>query len=671
MQNETNNTVPNSGETICESDTDGNPCMSCQKSSLLQATGGQFLAQSLDAILITTVVDDAGDRETPVVLYANPAFLQLTEYEAVEIEGKSVAIIQPNNMRASDQEKFWKPFQSTQPQRALDWPLATKTGEFIWSRVNSVNVAAAPTAPVVRYLTLHTQSTETERERQFRLMAESAYDAISLTTINREVIYLNPAAERLSGYNAQQLQATDFAARVHPQDLASVEEARKANLAGKTTTIQWRCLRRDGEVLWLETTATPVFRDEGDVDLIVCVSRDITERIQAQERQRLLEKQLSHARELESISVLAGGVAHDFNNLLTSILGNANLASDEIEPHSNIANYLSQIEISSKKAAELCKQLLAYAGKGQFVVEPVNVLHVVQQLSSLMHSILANRATLQTDLPETVPLIQGDPTQIGQVLLNLLDYAAESVRGKEGVVTLRISSENVDEAELVSPYFPSNNQPGEYLIVDVLNNGECLNHDTVSKIFSPFFSTQFTGRGIGLATVLGIVRSHHGVVNVSPLSPKGNHFRLFFPTLDKTQNAKSRQVSRITKHSPVEGVILVVDDDPAIRLLAQRILQKANYRILLAADGLEALALWKEHRESIVGVLLDFTMPRLNGPGTLEQIRQIDPHLPVIFMSGFNYADIVDAKLADQANGFIKKPFTFEDIVTALNQVLA
>ena len=398
----------------------------------------------------------------------------------------------------------------------------------------------------------------------------------------------------------------------------------------------------------------------GQVRLILM---DITERKRAEQEQqehRALERRLLGTQKLESLGVLAGGIAHDFNNLLTGVLGNASLARKELPADSIAHPYLERILTSASRAAELCKQMLDYSGKGRFIVEPVNLNTLIADAQPLLHVSISKTSTLRFNLAAELPAIAGDATQIRQVLMNLVINASEAITGSEGSIVVNTGVVHPDRASLTSPYLSSELPEGEYVFVEVRDNGCGMTEETKVRIFDPFFTTKFTGRGLGLAAVLGIVRGHKAAVQVESEVTRGTIFRLLFPVLKGARAVAARPRAETAWQGT--GRILVIDDEEGVRHVAARMVKNLGFDVLVATTGREGLELFREQGEAITAVMLDLTMPGLSGEVVFRELRRLRPDARVLLMSGFSEENATDRLCGAAASAFIQKPFKLEDL---------
>jgi signal transduction histidine kinase len=315
------------------------------------------------------------------------------------------------------------------------------------------------------------------------------------------------------------------------------------------------------------------------------VARDISER-------KALESQLLQTQKLESLGVLAGGVAHDFNNLLTGILGNASLVADSMPPSNPNHRILEECVKAAERAAHLTRQLLAYAGKGQFVIEAVNLSSLVKEISSLVQTSIPRKVQVRLELEPDLPAIEADTGQLQQVIMNLVINAAEAIGDNVGLVVVTTGQQEVNERYSMTVWGHSELRPGRYVTLEVHDSGCGMDEATLQRIFDPFFTTKFTGRGLGLAAVSGIMRSHKGAMKVYSVPGKGTTFKLLFPATSVVPTPPSHIM--LPSDAQGSGTILVVDDEEIVRDTARNTLERYGYRILMARDGREAIELFRE-----------------------------------------------------------------------------
>jgi len=382
------------------------------------------------------------------------------------------------------------------------------------------------------------------------------------------------------------------------------------------------------------------------------------------DQRRRSEEQMRNAQKLESLGVLAGGIAHDFNNLLVGVLGNAGLALLELPEDSSARQPIRDIEISAQRAAELTRQMLAYAGRGRFRVEPVDLSSVVEEMSQLLRRVISRQTQLSLRLDRQVPSVVADVTQLRQVVMNLITNASDALGDAAGTVTLETGTVNADRAMLASTYLNEELPPGPYVYLEVSDTGSGMDSTTSARIFEPFFTTKFTGRGLGLAAVLGIVRGHKGAISVRSTPGEGTTFRVLMPASTSTAGATDAPTGSVLSRGA--GLVLLVDDEEAVRGLARRVLERGGYQVLEAESGEDALSALADHRDSVRAVVLDLTMPGLGGEATLQKIREENPGLPVIVSSGY----VPEEEGALAGLPFLAKPYRPSELVDAVRKAM-
>jgi signal transduction histidine kinase/HAMP domain-containing protein len=408
--------------------------------------------------------------------------------------------------------------------------------------------------------------------------------------------------------------------------------------------------------IWLEVHAYPA------KDGLAVFGRDVTER-------RRFNERLQQTQKLESLGVLAGGIAHDFNNLLTGIMGNASIALDDLPPGSPVRSNLDAVVSASERAAALTRQLLAYAGKGRFVIEQLNLSDLAREITNLLQTSIPKTAQLRLDLQVKLPSIEGDAAQIQQLIMNLLINAAEAVEeGKTETVLITTRIEPVSQSYIDQMVAPNGIAPGKYVTLEVRDAGCGMDAVTLSRIFDPFFTTKFTGRGLGLAAVLGIVRGHMGALHVDTAPGKGSTFKVLFPA---SEGKPARlEPSKVETNLEGHGTILVIDDEEAVRQTAKSALESYGYRVLVAANGKEGVNLFHELRDAIDAVLLDVTMPVMSGEEALVSLKGIREDIPVVLSSGFNEDDATRRFTGKGLAGFVQKPYTAARLAEKMKMVL-
>jgi len=404
---------------------------------------------------------------------------------------------------------------------------------------------------------------------------------------------------------------------------------------------------------------------------------DITETRAAQEDRLKLERKIQQAQKTESLGVLAGGIAHDFNNILMAVLGYADLTIQDLPPHSPALQHVREIEKAARRAADLSRQMLAYSGKGKFVVEPIHLNKFVEEMVHILQVSISRKAVLKLNYADNLPVFDGDVTQIRQVIMNLITNASEAIGDRSGVIAISTGAMECDRTYLDTgnPAFRQEKDedliPGVYVYFEVADTGSGMDRKTLEKVFDPFFTTKFTGRGLGMAAVLGIVRGHRGTIKVYSEPRKGTTFKVLFPV---SRSAEILHEPANPRAGPGDfqavGTVLIADDEESVCTLGRLTLERIGYTVLTATDGREAIEIFRRHAEEITCVLLDLTMPHLDGEEVFREMRHIRPSVKVILSSGYNEQDATQQFSGKGLAGFIQKPYTPTDLVTNLKSIL-
>lgn len=384
---------------------------------------------------------------------------------------------------------------------------------------------------------------------------------------------------------------------------------------------------------------------------------------QVEQRQRDLERQMLQAQKMESLGLMAGGVAHDFNNLLVAILGNADLLRDLVAENPKEANLVHEIGAASRRAADLCQQMLAFSGHGRLSRTCFDLQELVREMSQLLRVTVSKDAILDHVEGEGQSTMEGDATQVRQVLLNLILNASESLAGGVGKITIRTGAEHCTPS-MVEFGHPIP-EAGDYLTLEVLDEGIGMGAETLRKLFDPFFSTKFTGRGLGLASVLGIVRAHRGGIEVESSPGQGTRFLARFPATVRPAEPLPADPAPQQEWQG-GGLALLVDDDETVLQLGKEMLARLGFRVLAVQDGQEAIDLYRQRHEELGLVVLDLTMPGISGSEVYATLQKLDATVPVIMSSGYTEQDVLDRLGSRGLRGFLQKPYTLDQLKTTV-----
>lgn len=515
-----------------------------------------------------------------------------------------------------------------------------------------------------------------ESEARYRLLFETIGQGVLYHDCHGTIVSANPAAARILGIAQEQLlglhardprwQALDEDGKPLPSDqhpslvaLRTGEPVRDRLMGVLASSPQ--------SYRWILVSATPQFHPmETRPYQVYTAFTDITDLRRAQEQRLDMERRMLHVQKLESLGVLAGGVAHDFNNILVAILGHADLALESLPTEARARESLTEISNAAHRAADLSRQILAYAGRGQFLVQEIHLSGLVTEMAQLLSTSISKKARLNLELPQGLPTLHGDATQIRQVAMNLITNASEALGDQPGEITVVTGHTQCSEEFLTQIAPQENLPPGDYLFLEVRDTGCGMDSATLARIFEPFFTTKFTGRGLGMAALIGIVRAHHGAITISTCQGRGSCFRVFFPTGIGPSRAKPA-----SSHRPDwkgGGRVLLVDDESTIRSVGRKMLEACGFEVDTARDGHEALE--KCASTAYDCVILDLTMPAMDGAETLARLRELRAETRVLMSSGYAEQELMARFSNQEVSGFIQKPYSLSMLREALRAAL-
>jgi len=512
------------------------------------------------------------------------------------------------------------------------------------------------------------------QQRIMQLILDTAPVGIWMLDANRRIKFINRAFADAVGVSEQSfLQATDYAELLQGQAgnrfMASDDRCFET---GSLTVSQEQIPCADGKTHIFDVVKAPLRDEQGEIAGLVGIAIDATARIEADAEKEKMQQQVEHTQRLESLGVLAGGIAHDFNNLLTSIMGNAAMAERKVvyDPVAG-KKCLTKIVQSSEKAALLCKQMLDYSGKGHFIIKPINLSAMVEGVTSLLGASIHSTIELNYHLAHQLPCIEADEAQLQQVVMNLVINASDAIGEKGGTITLSTGHLHADARLLAKSALPHDDKldEGEYVVLEVSDTGCGMDKDTRQRLFEPFFTTKFTGRGLGMSAVQGIIRGHKGAVSVDSEPGRGTTFKILFPVSAKRVE-ESKPCNTEFVDWQAAGTVLIIDDEEIIREIAALMLEDFGFQTITAVDGLDGVDAYKRHQSDIVAVLMDMTMPRLDGEGCFRKLRQIDPNVQVILSSGYNEQDVTGRFSGEGLAGFVQKPYHPDALRDAMRQFM-
>lgn len=643
---------------------------------------GQVLEKSQAGVIVL-------DKNLQIVC-TNPIFESLFQISREELAGQDYRDIVATHMKSffSPSQGFIENILTTLKTNTFiedfECQIPSKTpGEIRWIKINSHPIDSGLHAGGrIEYFYDISEHKKTEQELRISeirttALLEGSPVCNKILDLDSNLQYMSSAGVgMLKIDNIEPFYGSKFPPDFYPEETKRVlNESFTIGKNGKITTVEVPAVNIHGEEVWFETTFVPARDKQGQIEFMIVTSVDITERKHTERENQALERQIHHAQKLESLGVLAGGIAHDFNNLLMSILGNANLALYLLPPDSRARDNLIDISETARKASELSNQMLVYAGKGRFKKETIHVGELLEAMAQLLKVSISKKATFELNLSAELPSFEGSPTQINQVIMNLITNASEALGEKSGTIQLSTGVQTCDRA-----YLDKTNEvhraglkeeltEGDYVYLEVSDNGIGMDEVTLQKIFDPFFTTKFTGRGLGMSAVLGILYAHKGTLKIRSSPGQGTTFRVLFPA-NKQLDANPVNETLNQSNETLKGTLLFVDDDEKICKVNRQMLQILGFNVLIANDGLEALNLYKKHANDIECVILDLTMPKLDGKSTFKEIRAINPEARVLLCSGFNDEDTFQYFEDKNLNGFIQKPYNMDELKEILSTIL-
>ena len=498
-----------------------------------------------------------------------------------------------------------------------------------------------------------------DSEERYRTQFELSTEGILALSTEGRILDVNEAFARMHGYRREEILAMRLEDLDTPESFRHAGERIRRILAREDPLFEVEHRHKDGHAFPLEVSAGLVHI--GGRDIILNYHRDITERKRTEAAQQQAQK-------LESLGVLAGGIAHDFNNLLTAIMGNLNLAQDKVGEHSPARPHLEKVENTVLKAAELSRQMLAYSGKGHFVVKPRDLNAIIEEMTGLLAASLPKKIQLELHLAPILPLFKADGAQIQQVVMNLITNAAEAIGDQDGTIAVTTFNADLDR-EVLSSGFPG--QPmeaGSYLVLSVADSGCGMDALTRSRIFDPFFTTKASGRGLGLSAMLGILKGHKAGIRIQSELGLGTIFEVFFPALGEAEALEDLPPSR--RERRMAGTVLLVDDEEMILDSTAPALESLGFRVVKARDGVQALERFIEMGKDLALVFMDLSMPRMDGISAFLAMRRNRPEVPVILSSGYDQMEATEDLLAQGLAGFVQKPYRIRDLARELDRVL-
>lgn len=509
------------------------------------------------------------------------------------------------------------------------------------------------------------------QEGLYRRLFELMPGSVVLMDARGYILDANPAFCQQIGH-PREILIGSHVSRFSHESIESIDRNIARMMAGEVLDHRVTNVQADGSLRHYDLREAAIALPDGSRG-ILALATDVTERLQAEQQKLELERQLQHADKLKSLGVLAGGIAHEYNNLLAAIIGNLDLALMDLDTKSPVRTNLQEAAVAALRAGNLTQQMLAYSGRGRFVISELDLSSLIGGMEELLKASISKKASLKLNLASDLPLVAGDDPQLQQVAMNLVTNASEALGEKPGLITLTTRWRDCDVEFLGKCPISESLVPGTYVELEVRDTGCGMDEPTRTKLFDPFFSTKFTGRGLGMSVVMGVVRGHKGAILVNSQPNRGTAISVLFPA------TACRHVATPSPHRPspnppeiptqLSGTVLVVEDEASLRLLMERILKRLGLRVLTAEDGAEGVALFKQRATEISFVIIDFTMPKLDGIKTLIEFRKIKPDIKAVLTSGYDVESISQNYAKEGFAAFIRKPFQVETLIKVTREI--
>ncbi len=505
----------------------------------------------------------------------------------------------------------------------------------------------------------------TAKLRDLAAIIEVSLNLVGIADEQGNVLYINPAGRKILGLRKNTpLDGIKIGRFYSPEtNKTLINDILPEIINHGAVETECDFLDQDSNPVPMACTFMALPDKHGNPIHLAVIARDLRNEI-------ALQQQVEHVDRLESLGVLAGGIAHDFNNILTAVIGNVELAVRKLDRSSPAKGHLDAIKQSSLQAANLCKQMLAYSGKGSFIIQPLDLSRLVSEIVTLLEVSIDKKITLTLDLHQSLPNIDADITQIQQIIMNLVINASEAINKTAGTITISTGLMQVDDVYLQKSLHKVGSSVGNFVYIKVSDSGCGMDIETQKKIFDPFFTTKFTGRGLGMSAVLGIVNGHKGILNLRSEPDIGTTFKIAFPA-SSISHAISLEPKDIKEPKHCSGMILVIDDEESLRMLTSILLKNMGYSVVTAIDGQDGLEVFQKHQKELTGVILDMTMPRMNGEDCFCELQKISPNVQVILSSGYSKEDAMAAFQGKRLAGFIQKPYLASDFQKVIAESFA
>jgi two-component system, cell cycle sensor histidine kinase and response regulator CckA len=642
-------------------------------------TTEQTLRHAIERAVASGVVAHDRDGRTT---YVNGAFCRMVGWSEAELLGAAPPFVYwPPEEHGRIRAAFERTLSGEAPADGFELTFWRKNGQRFDALVLVTPLADDP-GPISGWVASVTDVTRLRRaesavkvsEQQYRLLAENASDVIWMLGVDLSMQYLSPSIQRLRGYTVDEAMQQSVADVLTPASLDVAMHALREELSREATTghdrhwsrtLDLEMVRKDGSTVWTESRITLLRDDDGLLSGFLGVSRDISERKAAEEALRKSEEERRQLQKMEAIGRLAGGVAHDFNNMLTVILGRAGMLLSRLHREDPVRREIELIQTTGQRAASLTRQLLAFSRKQILQPKVLDVNGVVSDLDKMLRRLIGEDIELVTELSPFALRVRADEAQLQQVVLNLAVNARDAMPSGG---RLRIATAGLELGD--SEQHPHGLTTGRWVVLTVADNGCGMPPDVQSRVFEPFFTTKEHGTGLGLATVYGIVKQHDGEIVLESIENHGTTFTIYLPTtVAAIDLGRAAQSPALRARS--QATILIVEDEADVREILCEVLEDLGYRVLPAADAVEALATVAEHGRTIDLVVTDIVMPGMNGPDLVARLRRTRAGLRAVYISGYTDGAISEQRQLPPGTHFLSKPFSPESLATRVRDALA
>lgn len=599
-----------------------------------------------------------------VILLVNKAWLCLLGYERSDVIGRSFADFLTPASQVILTERL-RALRADGCATNQAYEMVSAAGEAIPVRVDGRVVLGDTggferTHCIVQDMRAEVEARrgQAESEGRYQRLVELAREGIWEINAAAETVFVNPAMAAMLEYTVEEMQGRHLFDFMDERGRKISERNLERRERGIEEQHDFEFITRTGRRVITTMSTSPLYDADGNYSGALAGVMDVTER-------RRFEHEMLHTQKLESLGVLAGGIAHDFNNLLQTIMGNAELAREDLDEDASAQQSLQEIQQAARRAANLCREMLAYAGKGQVQLEDVDFASLVAEMGEILQISHSKKAEFTLVVEPDLPLITGDAAQLGQVVMNLITNASEALEDKEGQVRVTVQAQDLDAVAAASRFPLATLEPGLHVLLTVSDNGCGMNSETLGRIFDPFYTTKFAGRGLGLAAVLGIIKSHGGAIAVKSAVGQGTTITVALPAHPEGVPATVEDVAGEPGVSR-SLTVLVAEDEQSVQRIVMRLMTRLGHTVHLAANGREALDIHRERGDQLDVVMLDLTMPVMDGKEAMKEIRQRDQQVPIIVCSGFPAEDIARGFGSDQPDVFLQKPFAIVQLHEAL-----